>query len=137
MADWKGPKLPWGKDVDENHYAAALDFLSLQWVPERAEPVVDRLREAPFVKKLPGDLLRAANLKPLPLTDNGVLQELRKAIIDAEFVPLLVVNLPDGVILADGYHRASAAYHLAPFHKVPVQIEDATPEEMGETEGDD
>lgn len=138
MANWKGPKLPWGDDVDDDHYEDALDYLSLLWTPERAEPVVDRLRDASLVKEAPSDLLRAAGLPPLPPDNLGVVQEMRKALIDAEITPLLVVNLPHGIIIADGYHRTSMAYHLAPFHKVPLKIEDATAEERGDdpdTEG--
>lgn len=136
MANWNGPKLPWADDIDDKHYDNADDFLSLQWTPERAAPVIDRLRDQGFSKNRPGDLLRAAGLEALSLDDNGVVQELRKALIDGELMPLLVVNLPKGIIIADGYHRCCAAYRVAPFHKVPLKIVDAKPEEFDGKEMD-
>lgn len=119
---WKGIKLPWNTDLDDEHYQAAYDFLSLQWVPDLADDVVKQLRAAPISKQNPGDLLRAAGLDPLPLTNNGVMQEVRKAIVDGHLHAVLCVNLPEGIIIADGYHRLSAAVALSPFHKAPLKL---------------
>lgn len=121
MSD-KGPKLPWADEVDDDHYDAAFDYLSLHWLPAQAGPAVIALREAGISEYLPSDLLRAAGLKPWPLDDAQVRRELVRALRDGHLQPILCVNLPQGIVIADGTHRASAAYHLAPLHKMPVKL---------------
>lgn len=115
-------KLPWGDKVDDGHFDDAYDYLTLHWLPAQAGPAVAALREADVVKYHPGDLLRAADLQPLSLDDALVRREIRKAIGDGEFQPVLVINLPQGVVIADGYHRLSAAYALAPKEKASALL---------------
>lgn len=115
-------KLPWSDDVDDDHYSSAYDFLSLYWLPAQAGPAVKQLRSAELVKFHPGDLLRAAELPPLPLTDEGVHRELVKAIRASGITPILCINLPERIVIADGYHRTSLAYALAPFEKIPLKL---------------
>jgi hypothetical protein len=118
----KGPKLPWGKDVDDAHYDAAYDYLSLHWLPKNAGPAVQALRDAGIERHMPGDVLRAAQVDPRPFDDTRVQQEIVKALNDGEFQPALVINLPEGVVIADGTHRLSAAYHLAPTRKATLKL---------------
>jgi hypothetical protein len=118
----KIPKLPWDDTVDDGHYSDAYDFLSLYWLPAQAGPAVAALRDADIVHFHPGDLLRAAELPPLPLSDEGVHRELVKAIRASEITPILCVNLPERIVIADGYHRVSLAYALAPFEKIPLKL---------------
>lgn len=118
----KGLKLPWADDVDEAHFDAAYDYLSLHWLPAQAGKAVKALRAADLVHFAPGDLLRAAALPPLPLDDTAVRRELVKAIDDGQLQPLLCINLPEGIVIADGYHRCSLAYALAPFHKASLKL---------------
>ncbi len=123
----KGAKLPWAADVDPRDYASALDFLSLYWLPDRAREAVAALREAPMVEYLPGDVLRAAavaepGLTPLPLDDPGVKRELVRALEQGQISPILCINLDRGMVIADGHHRASLAYALAPFRKIPMRL---------------
>ena len=118
----KIPKLPWGESIDDDHYAAAYDFLSLYWLPAQAGPAVEALRDTDVVKFHPGDLLRAAELPVLPLSDDGVQRELVKAIRASSITPILCINLPERIVIADGYHRTCFAYHLAPFEKIPLKL---------------
>lgn len=118
----KFPPLPWGDDVDDEHFDAAFDYLSLHWLPAQAGPAVKALRKADFVRFQPGDVLRAAKLPALALEDTQVRRELSRALADGKITPILCVNLPEGLVIADGYHRASFAYHLAPFDKMPLKL---------------
>lgn len=115
-------KLPWADTVDDDHYDDAYDFLSLYWLPAKAGPAVAALRDAEIVKHPPGDVLRAAGLEPLPLDDAGVRREIRKAIDAGAFQPALCINLPAGVVVADGLHRLSAAYALAPHDPAHLKL---------------
>lgn len=116
------PKLPWLDEADDDHFDDAYDYLSLHWLPRQAGPAVEALRHAGVVKYHPGDLLRAAGLDPLRLDDPLVRREVAKAIADRGFQPVLVVNLPEGVVIADGLHRLSAAYALDPRGKAHVKL---------------
>ena len=120
--DGKGPKLPWAKDVDDDHYSSAYDYLSLHWLPQQAGPAVQALRDADLQHYQPGDLLRAAGLEPKPLNDALVRRELIRAIRDGQLQPILCINLPQGIVIADGLHRTSLAYALAPWHKMPLKL---------------
>lgn len=130
----KGPKLPWGDKIDDDHYDDAYDYLSLHWLPAQAGPAVNALRAASLVHFYPGDLLRAAKLEPLGLDDTGVRRELTKALSDGEIEPLLCINLKHGIVIADGFHRASLAYHLAPFHKVPLKLAPSERDSLAHTD---
>lgn len=116
------PKLPWADKVDDDHFSDAYDYLSLHWLPAQAGPAVEALRNAPIEKFHPGDLLRAADLDPLPLNDAQVRREIARAIADGHFQPVLVINLKHGIVIADGYHRLSAAYAMAPLDKAHVKL---------------
>ncbi len=115
-------KLPWLDDVDDDHYAAAEDYLSLLMNPATAASAIGNLRDQKIVKHLPGDLLRAACLPILPLDDEGVKREIRKALKNRGFQPLLYLQRAGDLICADGYHRTCAAYHLAPFRPVLLKL---------------
>lgn len=125
MSD-KGFTLPWADEVDPNDYQHAFDYLSLHWLPERAKQAIAALDQAEIVHYLPGDILRAAvspaggQTDPLPLHDPGVRRELVRAINQGNIGPILCVNLTEGIVIADGRHRASLAYQLAPARKMPL-----------------
>lgn len=125
------PKLPWTDDVDDDHFDDAYDYLSLHWLPKQAGLAVEALRKADVVKFHPEDLLRAANLDPVGLDDAEVRREIARALADGHFQPALVINLPQGVVIADGYHRLSAAVHLGPKQKAHVKLAPSAREAFG------
>jgi hypothetical protein len=125
----KGPTLPWADEVDPDDYQHAFDYLSLHWLPDRAQAAVTALADAPLVRYLPGDILRtslspkgAEDVAPLALDDPGVRRELVYALNKGEISPILCVNLTEGIVIADGRHRSWLAYHLAPFRKMPLKL---------------
>jgi hypothetical protein len=50
------------------------------------------------------------------------MRDLIKVVSGEKLSPVLVVTLPQGADIADGYHRVSLEYHLNPFGDVPLRI---------------
>jgi hypothetical protein len=114
--------LQWLPDVAKHDFAAAEAYLSLRLDPAQVDHAVGDLRATKVTTRRANDILRACSRDPLPLDDPGVMRDLRKAISGDQLSPVLVVTLPDGADIADGYHRVSLAYHLNPFGDVPLRI---------------
>jgi hypothetical protein len=112
----------WLNDVAEHDFAAAEAYLSLRLEPALVTRLVKDLRAATVTTRRANDILRACDREPLPLDDPGVLRDLFKAVSGEKLSPILVVTLDQGADIADGYHRASLAYHLDPFGVVPLRI---------------
>ena len=74
------------------------------------------------------DLIRASRLKPLPMDDAHVREDILKVINGVKLSPVLLVrggiehDLP--LTIADGYHRVCASYHLADDTDIPARIID-------------
>lgn len=115
--------IRWRKDVAKHDFDAALAYLSLRLATSHhAAEAVGRLREAKITTRRANDILRAARLDPAPLTDPGVLKDLIKVARGEKLSPVLLVNQPLGVEIADGYHRVSLVYALDPFGDVPLRL---------------
>jgi hypothetical protein len=110
--------LRWEKDVAEHDYAAASSYLSIRFGERRAEQVAAGLRKLPVISRRANDILRATGRDPLPLSDPGVLKDLKKVLAGDKLSPILVA---EGDI-ADGYHRLSLAYALDPYATVPLKL---------------
>jgi hypothetical protein len=110
--------LRWKKDVDQHDYAAALSYLSIRFGESHAEKVAAELHKLPVVTRRANDILRATGRVPLPLSDPGVLRDLKKVLSGEELSPILVAEAD----VADGYHRLSLAYALDPFSQVPLKL---------------
>ena len=112
------PYLKWQKDVADHDYAAAFSYLSIRFGESRAKEVAENLRKLPVTRRRANDILRAVGRDPLPLSDPGVLRDLKKVLAGEKLSPVLVA---DGDI-ADGYHRVSLAYALDPYADVPLKL---------------
>lgn len=110
--------LRWKKDVDEHDYAAASSYLSIRFGERRAEKVSAELRKLPVITRRANDILRATGRTALPLTDPGVLKDLKKVLSGEKLSPVLVAQAD----IADGYHRVSLAYALDPYAVVPLKL---------------
>jgi hypothetical protein len=108
----------WKKDVDPADYAAASSYLSIRFGATRAKKVAAELRDLPMVTRRANDILRATGRDPLPLSDPGVLRELKKVLSGEKLSPILVA---EGDI-ADGYHRVSLTYALDPYADIPLKL---------------
>src|SRR5579859_3873049 len=108
--------LRWKVDVEQHDYAAASSYLSIRFGEDRAREMSENLRKMPVIMRRANDILRATRRDALPLSDPGVLKDLKKVLAGEKLSPALVA---DGDI-ADGYHRVSLAYALDPYTDVPL-----------------
>ena len=110
--------LRWEKDVAQHDYASATNYLSIRFGEDRAEKASKKLQELPIIHRRANDILRATQRVPLPLSDPGVMNDLKKVLAGRKLSPVLVA---EGDI-ADGYHRVSLAYALDPYTDVPLKL---------------
>src|ERR1700722_14894369 len=110
--------LKWKKDVEPHDYAAASSYLSIRFGESRAGKVAAELRRLPVITRRANDILRATGRVPLPLSDPGVLRDLKKVLAGERLSPILVAEAD----IADGYHRISLAYALDPYAEVPLKL---------------
>jgi hypothetical protein len=113
-----GEYLRWKKDVDPHDYDAASSYLSIRFGEGHAAKVAAELRKLPVISRRANDVLRATSRTPLPLTDPGVLKDLKKVLAGQKLSPVLVAEAD----IADGYHRLSLAYALDPYAVVPLKL---------------
>jgi hypothetical protein len=128
MAPAPSDRQRWKEKPDEHDYPAAEDYLSLNASPAAAKTLARRLRLAPIVHRKAKDLLRASRL-PLLAPDNFHVAKDLKKIADGRLLsPVLCVRgmLRAGMplIVADGYHRICASYHLDGDADIPCRIVD-------------
>ncbi len=110
--------LRWKKDVDHHDYAAASSYLSIRFGEARAARIAAELQKLPVITRRANDIMRATGRVPLPLTDAGVLKDLKKVLSGEKLSPILVA---EGDI-ADGHHRLSLVYALDPYADVPLKL---------------
>jgi len=118
----------WKHEPDEHDYPAASDYLSLL-VPEQAvQGIVEELRNATIVNRKAKDLMRASGLALLPAGDPEVAKDLERVAKGHALSPVLLVrghaHASRPLIVADGYHRICASYHLTEDADIPCRIAD-------------
>lgn len=122
------PKERWKVSPDDRDYPAAEDYLSLLTTPAAAKALARRLRTAPLVHRKAKDLLRASGLPLLTPDDFHVAKDLKKVTQGRQLSPVLcvrgLVRLHVPLIVADGYHRICASYHLDEDADIPCRITD-------------
>jgi hypothetical protein len=117
----------WKDAPDDHDYPAAREYLSLLVRPKTAKALARSLRDAPVTYAKANDLLRASQLDLLPADDADVREDLRKVRDGVKLSPVLLVRGSLGgwpLIVADGYHRICASYHLNENADVPCRIVD-------------
>ncbi len=94
---------------------AARAYLSLLLPPRAAATIEGKLRKAPVILHVAKNLIRAACVTPFPKTNAKVKRDLGKIARGKPLPPIMLVrgdaasDLP--LIVADGMHRLSAAWH--------------------------
>jgi hypothetical protein len=121
-------KERWKESPDDHDYPAAEDYLSLVTTPAAAKALARRLRTAPIQHRKAKDLLRASGLPLLAPDSFHVAKDLNKVAQGRLLSPVLcvrgMVRLQVPLIVADGYHRICASYHLDEDADIPCRITD-------------
>jgi hypothetical protein len=118
----------WKQGPEEHDFPAAAEYLSLVMPEAAAAPIVAQLQKADTVHRKAKDLLRASELALLPATNAHVAKDLKRVAKGEQLSPVLLVRghaksgLP--LIVADGYHRICASYHLDENNDIPCRIAD-------------
>lgn len=124
----KTPSEIWKSDPDDHDYPAARSYLSLLTTPKDAKRLAGLLRRAPIELHPAKDVLRSAELPLLPADDPSVVRDLAKVNAGDQLSPVLVVrgDMRTGVrsLIADGYHRICASYHLSENELIPCRLID-------------
>lgn len=128
MAKKPQPTENWKQEPEDHDFPAAGDYLSLVLPEADAASIVDALRRASLVTRKAKDLIRASSLPLLPADNPHVAKDLRRVAKGERLSPVLLVRgrAADGValIVADGYHRICASYHLDEDADIPCRIAD-------------
>lgn len=118
----------WKESPDDHDYPAAEDYLSLITSPAAAKALAGRLRKSPIEHRKAKDLLRASSLPLLDPDNFHVAKDLKKVKQGLLLSPVLcvrgVVRSHVPLIVADGYHRICASYHLDEDADIPCRITD-------------
>lgn len=119
-------KEHWKEQPDDHDYPAAESYLSLITSPAQAKQLVARLRKMAIEHFQAKDLLRASGLPLLDADNVHVAGDLDKVKKGARLSPVLLIrgNLATRtpLIVADGYHRICASYHLDEDADIPCRV---------------
>ncbi len=116
------PAITWLPMPERHDYDAAEDYLRLVLGPDHAREAARRLRHAKHTHAWKAkDILRAAGLDPLPAENEGVAAKVAKVAAGKPLSPVLLVEREGApLIIADGYHRVSAAHLQDESAEVPA-----------------
>jgi hypothetical protein len=123
--------VKWLPKPQKHDFQAAEDYLSLIMPPKRAILYRRKLSAAKddITHRKAKDILRASQLELLGEDNKHVASDLRKAASGAALSPILLLRGDDThpLIVADGYHRVCASYHLDEKEPVPCLIAPRAP----------
>jgi len=120
------PRENWQDKPEPHDFPAASDYLSLLFPEPAVAGIVSELKEAATIYRKAKDLMRASRLSLLPVDDPDVAADLKKVKRGELLSPVLLVRgqaaagLP--LIVADGYHRICASYHLNENADIPCRV---------------
>jgi hypothetical protein len=116
----------WKREPEEHDYPAAGEYLSLLADAATVARTVAALRGGPIVTRKAKDLMRASGLRLLPSDNHHVARDLARIRAGERLSPVLLVrgDLRFGMalIVADGYHRICASYHLDEDAEIPCAL---------------
>lgn len=113
----------WLPEPEEHDFPAALSYLDLLWFGDETEPLylVGALRFSETIVKMAKDILQSACLELLPAGNPHVNHNIQRVRKGRLLSPVLLVR-GRPLIIADGYHRICAAYHLTEDLEVPCRL---------------
>ncbi|MFF2213879.1 hypothetical protein [Streptomyces antibioticus] len=112
----------WMNEPEEHDFPAAADYLSLLYGKKPVRETVRRLRDEKTRLRKAKDIMRASGVDLLPADNLHVRKNIEKVMRGKKLSPVLLVRRPEGLIIADGYHRVCAAYHLTEDLTVPCRL---------------
>ncbi|MCQ4041135.1 hypothetical protein ACFOSC_07140 [Streptantibioticus rubrisoli] len=111
----------WLPEPEEHDFPAAADYLDLIFDAQRVRRIVTALRQAQTLTKKAKDVMRASQLPLLPADNVHVKHNIRKVHAGGKLSPVLLVR-GQPLVIADGYHRVCAAYHLTEDLDIPCRL---------------
>jgi hypothetical protein len=102
----------WLDEPEDHDYQAAADYLTMVAESNTVDKTVAALRTVNPVYRKAKDILRAARLALLPVSNVHVASDLKKIGDGKKLSPILLVrgNGTRALEIADGYHRVCASY---------------------------
>jgi hypothetical protein len=118
----------WKKAPDEDDLKAAYSYLCLLMPPAKARTAVKELRAAKRSVFQAKDLLRASGEPLLPADTANVHEHIVELRAEKLLSPVLLVRgdarTSRTLIIADGYHRICASYHVDETQEIDCRIVD-------------
>lgn len=121
-------KQRWQDEPEEHDFPAAGEYLSLLFSEAAAAACVEALASADTVYRKAKDIMRASGLPLLPDDNPHVAKDIKAVARGGLLSPVLLVRgramtgMP--LIVADGYHRICASYHLDENASIPCRLVD-------------
>lgn len=118
-------KVRWSNAPEPHDYPAAQSYLGLLTDPDTAAHLAQSLATQPITLHKAKDILRAARLPLLPADDPYVASDLAQVRAGRKLSPVLLVrgDLEGApLLIADGYHRVCASYHVSEDVDVSAQL---------------
>jgi hypothetical protein len=131
VAKKQKPRSPaeWLDAPEEHDFPAAIEYLSLLFPESGSASIVESLRSVPTIHRKAKDLLRASRLELLPVADPEVRKDLNRVASGGRLSPVLLVrgrgSAGVSLIVADGYHRICASYHLDEDTEIACRLVDS------------
>lgn len=117
-------KIRWEKKPEKHDYPAAVSYLSLIYPVGDAKLTVRKLLKAEITKFKAKDIFRASQLSLLGISNYHVEKNVKKIQNKEKMVPILLIrdSINGKVVIADGYHRLCAVYHVDEDAMIPCKI---------------
>lgn len=112
----------WDKEPVEKDFSNARTYLSLLMDSRDANRLIKSLKESTDIVRFEAnDILRASGLALLPKDDAVVAKNLKLVKSGKRISPILLIR-GTPLLIADGYHRVCASYHLDEVAEIPCRI---------------
>lgn len=116
--------VKWLEKPEAHDFPAAADYLTMVAGGQTVRKLIKKLKAGTVTHRKAKDILRAAQLRLLPVDNPHVAADLTKVEKGLPLSPILLVrgDFMTGVALqiADGYHRVCASYHTDENTDIPV-----------------
>jgi hypothetical protein len=98
------------------------NYLTLLFNRDQADSIIDLLGNQPITQRRVNDIFRAAKIIPALIDTAHTQYFANELACDNTIEPVYLIVHKHGLIIADGYHRASAYYHRDPNTMIDVYL---------------